>query len=248
MEKRNKTVGLMGLGEIGLAIQKCYEAKGEKALVRDTGKGVDEFADRQLDVLHVAIPGSLPDFVEAVCAVIDECGRNAVVIIHSSTPVGTTERIAKFHKFTVHSYVRGVHPHLYEGLMAFVKYVGADFAGAGRLAADELEFLGMECEVRLGSRNTEAAKLWDTTAYGLSIVLEKEIHRYCAENGLNFGMVYADATESYNSGYSKLGMSNVLRPVLKHMDGPTGGHCVLPNCRLLGGDVADFILKKNGAY
>ena len=85
-------------------------------------------------------------------------------------------------------------------------------------------------------------KLWDTTYYGWNIVFEKAVKSYCDEHGLDFKVVYTWANEGYNKGYAKLGISNVQRPVLKDYPGKIGGHCVIPNATLLGGDVADFIL------
>lgn len=245
--RKNKIVGILGgKGEIGRALGECYRRKKRRFLIRDLNR--DEFKGKELDVLHIAIPGKLPDFISIVRRTIDECARHAIVIIHSSTPIGTTEEIGDHHKFVVHSPVRGVHPYLYEGLMTFTKYVGADFAGSARLAVEELQNLGMKCEAVRGSRNTEALKLWDTTAYGLSIILEKAIHRFCEKNDLNFDIIYTDATHTYNRGYFKLNMPWVIRPVLKHMEGQIGGHCILSNCELLKEEIAEFILEQSLKY
>ncbi len=95
---------------------------------------------------------------------------------------------------------------------------------------------------------SEALKLWDTTQYGWMIVLNKEIKKWCDENGLDFEVIYTEANKSYNEGYQKLGRPEVMRPYLKYMSGKVGGHCIVPNCRLLNSEIAKFILKKNRSY
>jgi hypothetical protein len=89
--------------------------------------------------------------------------------------------------------------------------------------------------------------LWDTTYYGWNIVFEKAVKAYCDQLGLDFDIVYTQANKSYNSGYVSLGMKNVQRPVLKDYSGQIGGHCVLPNAKILGGKIADFILENDGS-
>ena len=141
-------------------------------MIRDIDK--NEF--EQLDVLHICIPYS-KEFIKTVKSNIREYGQGSLVIIHSTVPIGTTEKIG--YKFAVHSPVRGVHPELYEGIKTFVKYIGADFAGAGRLAFEHYEKIGIKGMVVRKSRTTEAIKIWSTTRYGMFITLQKEIYKWC---------------------------------------------------------------------
>jgi UDP-N-acetyl-D-mannosaminuronate dehydrogenase len=145
----------------------------------------------------------------------------------------------------VHSPIRGVHPHLAEGICTFEKYFGGERAVE---AADLFASLGINCITTDKAENTEAMKLWDTTYYGWNIVFEKAVHAYCEEHRLDFDIVYTHANRGYNSGYADLGMDNVQRPVLKHYPGKIGGHCVIPNAKLLGGEIADFILDSDEKY
>jgi UDP-N-acetyl-D-mannosaminuronate dehydrogenase len=131
----------------------------------------------------------------------------------------------------VHSPIRGVHPHLAKGIKTFVKYFGGKKA---KEAAKVFERLGVKTKVFKDARTTEAIKLWDTSQYGRLIMLEKEIHQWCKENKIDFDAVYTQANKDYNTGYVALGRPEVVRPYLKHMPGPIGGHCVTPNSKLLG--------------
>lgn len=181
--------------------------------------------------------------MDIVANAIGEVGTNAVVIIHSTVPVGTTEKIAKVHPFVVHSPVRGVHPNLYEGLKTFVKYVGGEHSGAVRLAVEELQALGMPCQAVLKSRTTELLKLLDTTYYGVVIAFHEYAFRLCAKEGLKFDAVMAEANNSYNAGYMALGKPNVIRPILsapsEMSKGKIGGHCVVQNARILAQQFGD---------
>lgn len=186
-------------------------------------------------VLHCCLPYS-DRFEFLLGEYIDLHGiPGALVIVHSTVPLGTT---AKVLTSAVHSPIRGVHPNIANGIRTFVKYFG------GPRAKDAAKIFKALCPTKTTelAATTEALKLWDTTYYGWNIVFEKAVNAYCEEHGLDFDIVYAHANNTYNLGFEKLGNTDVQRPVLQHKPGPIGGHCVLPNAELLGGDVADFIL------
>jgi len=229
-------VGILGYGEVGQAIAKFYTNSKIKDLNRDDGlKGVE--------ILHICIPWS-NNFIKIAKKEIKKI-KPKLTIIHSTVAPGTTKKIGGM---IVHSPVRGVHPHLYEGIKTFVKYIGADNKRAGDLAKKHLESLGIKTKVLRSSTVTEALKLWDTTQFGWMIVLNKEIKKWCDKKGLNFDAIYTEANKSYNEGYRKLGKPEVMRPYLKYIPGKIGGHCVIPNCRLLDSEITKFVLKKNNSY
>ena len=80
------------------------------------------------------------------------------------------------------------------------------------------------------------------------ITLQKEIHDYCKKNKVDFDIIYTLGNSTYNDGYRKLGRPEVARPYLKHMDGPIGGHCVIPNAHLIDSPSARELIKKNKGY
>ncbi len=258
-----KRVGILGYGEIGKAIHQLYKdanknrATSDRFLVKisDLALKKNEFekfkrvGKKGLDILHVCIPFS-NKFEDIILENIERYAKDALVIINSTVAVGTTKSLAESHKFIVHSYVTGVHPNLVEGLKTFIKYVGSSDSGAARIATEHFEDLSLKTKAIYRSENTEAMKLWDTTAYGISIMLQKEIHRYCEEKGLNFDEVYTEATNNYNMGYATLERYDVLRPILRHIDGKIGGHCVIPNAAILAKDswLAKLLIEKNDEY
>jgi hypothetical protein len=76
-------------------------------------------------------------------------------------------------------------------------------------------------------------KLWDTEQYREAVLLEKRIKAYCDKYNFDFDIIYTDANRTYNEGYELLGHPEYKKYILKHMDGPIGGHCLEANHKLL---------------
>lgn len=205
----------VGLGEVGTAI---HAIVGGQYYSRSKST----WDQKHVDVAHICIPysDSFPQEVEKWKEESD------LVIVHSTVPVGTCDALG-----VVHSPIRGVHPHLEKGIRTFIKYFGGKDAHKAALIFFDL---GLRTKEFKEAKTTEALKLWDTTQYGRLIMLEKEIYEWCEKNGVSFEDIYRQANQDYNEGYIKLGRPDVVRPWLSHMPGPIGGHCVLPNAKLLG--------------
>ncbi len=205
---------IVGYGEVGKAIYKIVGGQY-------TSRTASTWKDDPVDVVHICIPYSDTFNYDVKFY----AGFGNLTIVHSSVPVGTCDALG-----VVHSPILGVHPHLEEGVRTFPKYFGGKNA---KQAARIFKDLGLKTKVVKYASDTEAAKLWDTTAYGRMIMLEKEIYAWCEKNKRDFNLIYTQWTKMYNEGYTKLGKSNVVRPVLKHVEGPIGGHCVTSNAKLL---------------
>lgn len=219
MAKEN--VGIIGFGEVGKAVAKFFDNPKIKDLDRDDGlQGVD--------FLHVCIPYS-DDFVDTIKKEIAHI-KPKLTIIHSTVAPHTTKKIGGM---VVHSPVRGVHPYLYEGVKTFIKYIGADNEKAAKLAKEHMECVGMKTQVFFPSCTTELGKLFCTTYYGLCIAYHGEMKRICDAEGVDFDSVAREFNVSYNEGYTELGMPHVVRPVLTAPNSHIGGHCVVPNAKIL---------------
>lgn len=247
MTSKNKNkIGIMGYGEVGRAVDKFYNAPRLLKIFSGPPKIKDLNRDDGLEgveILNICIPWN-DNFIGIVKKEIKKI-KPKLTIIHSTVTPGTTKKIGGM---VVHSPVRGIHPNLYEGIKIFVKYIGADNKKAGEMAQKHLKILGIKTKIFTPSMVTEALKLWDTTQYGWMIVLNKEIKKWCDKKGLDFNVIYQEANKSYNEGYQKLNKPEVLRPYLKYMPGPIGGHCIIPNCHSLNDEIAKFIIKKNNLY
>jgi UDP-N-acetyl-D-mannosaminuronate dehydrogenase len=217
---------IIGMGEVGKALSQLLE---KNVATMDL-----EPVDGKFNVVHICFPYTKA-FIGSVEAYVKRY-EPKLLIIHSSVPVGTTDR---FGDIAVHSPVRGVHPNILEGLKTFDKY----FGGKQAKKASNL-FKGLCPTVCVKSaRDTEMAKLLDTTYYGWNIIFNKKVKHLCEEYNLDFDTVYTKFNESYNEGYAKLGMGHVRRPVLKYMEGKCGGHCIRPNVVLLDDKFFNVIKK-----
>jgi len=216
-------IGILGYGQVGWAIAKFYKKPKIKDLNRDDGL-------KEVKILHICLPWS-ENFVEIVKKEIKKI-KPKLTIVHSTVAPGTTKKIGGM---IVHSPIRGVHPHLYEGIKSFVKYIGADNKKAAKLAQKHLENLGLKTKVFYPSVTTELGKLLDTSYYGLCIAWHGEMKKVCDKLGVNFEEAVTDFNKTYNEGYRKLGKSNVIRPVLYPPQISAGitGHCVVPNAQIL---------------
>ena len=224
-------IGIVGHGQVGQAVAKLYSETDtskswfsfDKILIYDPYQGMlDNISN--VDILNVCIPYT-KDFVSVVS---DLPTANWYTVIHSTVPVGTTEKFG--HKF-LHSPVRGVHPNLYEGLKTFVKFIGGDEQLA-QAYSGHLKTLGIETHICKDAKTTELSKLADTTYYGLCIAFTSDMKKLCDEYDLDFMEVMTKYNNTYNEGYKKLGKPNVVRPVLYPTD-KIGGHCIIPNAKLL---------------
>ena len=182
--KKELKIGILGYGEVGQAIAKFYKNPRIKDLNKDDGlEGVE--------ILHVCIPWS-KNFVKLVKKEIKKI-KPKLTIIHSTVAPETTKKIGGM---IVHSPVRGVHPHLYEGIKTFVKYIGADNKKAGDFAKRHLESLGIKTKVFYPSVTTEIGKLLDTSYYGLCIAWHGEMKKLCDKYGIDFDQAVTDFNQT----------------------------------------------------
>jgi len=210
---------VIGLGEVGTGVAEVLSCPG-----------IDK--DEKIptaEVIHICFPYS-NRFVQFARKYKIASGAR-LAIIHSTIPLGTTRKCGEDF---VHSPIRGKHPYLAEGIRTFVKFFGGPRA---REAASYFADIGVRVVTTTSPENTEAMKLWDTEIYREAILLNKRIHSYCKEHGLDFDIVYLQANVTYNDGYVKLGNPEYTKYVLQFMDGPIGGHCLEQNHSLLEREV-----------
>jgi len=242
---------IVGMGEVGKALCEILSTV-HSMHVYDSSWQFPLREDLKVDVLHICFPYS--DQFKACVQSYQEHVQPSYTVIHSTVPVGTSKALECYH-----SPVRGVHPHLAESMKTFVTYLAADNpqtfnAKNNHLSRPIIQYFldaGMNLKAVSQSEDTEAGKLWSLAAYAMNILLEKEIYKYCQENELDFRMVYQHFTDTYNDGYARMGVNNVQRPVLDHMEGTIGGHCIIPGVEKLadsGSLLAEMILGLNSDY
>lgn len=222
---------VIGVGQIGTAIQSILMCDGH-----DPFRAKLAFGD--YDVLHICYPCvDKESFVKSVQQ--NKQVFNAkLIVIHSTVSVGVTSSIGSY---AVHSPIRGVHPHLEEGIRTFTKFFGGVRA---KEASEIFTEQGIDVICTDKPETTELMKLVDTTTYGINILIEKEIYRLCKENGVDFNVVYTQANKEYNRGYLLLNMPQYQKYILEHRDGAIGGHCIMPNIELFSSWMCDLLKEK----
>lgn len=229
--KKFKTL-IIGFGEIGQSLFNVLSKKYEVY-----AKDIEDLELDGVKVMHIAIPYS-----EKFIHIVKEYQKQynpTFTIIHSTVPMGVTRELNAYN-----SPVRGIHPHLEKSLKTFVKYLSPH----NELLVKYFKDAGIKIKTVDKPETTEAMKLWCTTQYGINVIIEKEIKKYCEENNLDFDIVYKDCNKTYNDGYKKLGFPKFSKYTLDHMDGEIGGHCIIPNCEILQTPSAKFILEENKKY
>jgi UDP-N-acetyl-D-mannosaminuronate dehydrogenase len=213
-----ESVVVVGLGEVGKPlfelISKHHSATGVDVAPAPAGV-------QAVDVLHVCFPFEIRDFVGETAHYIDMF-QPKLTIINSTVGVGTTRSIGeRTGAAVVNSPIRGKHARMLEELSHYTKFIGAQDPAAGERAADHFQSLGLKTKVLSTPEATELAKLTETTYFGLLIAWAQEIERYCDQTGANY--------EEVVSFYDEI----KFFPTTKYFPGPIGGHCVMPNIKIL---------------
>ena len=207
---------MVGAGEVGTAVAAVL-SRAHPTQLRDI-----EPVEVEADVLDVCIPWS-ERFVEIVAAYVVQ-HRVRLVVVHSTVPVGVCDA-----QGWVHSPIRGRHPDLTEGVATFVKHFGGVGAEEAALAWKDC---GVPTAVHPRAAETEAGKLWELVQFGVQVRMEKAVHAWCEERGLDPEVVYAAFAHTYNSGYEQLGFDILFGRCLNTCPAPSGATvwCPWPTC------------------
>lgn len=232
-------------GEVGSALCRLLQCRGEDR----TGEKQRyiNITPERFDVIHICYPYS-SEFESSVKGYQEQYlekkyNPGAYTVIHSTVPVGTSRKLN-----AVHSPVVGIHPHLFQSLTTFTKFLGGRDNGAD-LVADYFRKVGMKVQVCDEPETTELMKILCTTYYGLMIEFTKHVKglfdstlkcggNECQPLPFEAWQLWVD---NYNKGYEKLGFPEYRRPNLVPLMKPLGGHCVKENLDLLASPFTMFV-------
>lgn len=211
---------VVGFGEVGQSLYSVLSSNYSDVGYWDLNK---ERAYGNYDILHICF-GYSENFESEVKKYQTQFNPTYTVI-HSTVPVGTSSKVG-----AIHSPIRGLHPNLEGGIRTFEKFLGGPQAS---LVADYFRRAGMKVVIYDKAETTEALKLFDTEYYRECIEFAHRVKIFCDKNNLNFSEVYTIPNITYNDGYTKLGYPEYVRPVLQPIMKEIGGHCLLPNQKLI---------------
>lgn len=227
---------IIGAGEVGKALFEVVKGSHE-SYIRD----MEDFEIDGIEVLHICYPDN-DDFENVTKSYIRDY-EPKLTIIHSSVPVGTTEKCGDH---VIYSPVRGRHPKLASDLKIYKKFIFGNFKSDMQLAADYFANCGIRTQIEKGTASGELLKLLSNIHMGLEIAWRQEIERICSIFETD-PFVYEEWEKSYNEGYQVSGDLNLIRPTMK--PDPIGGHCIIPCTEILARQypslILDFILSSN---
>lgn len=235
---------VVGLGEVGrplydIAVDSgCCEVYGYDIDASKTVNRLEEIVS-PIDYLHIAIPYS-NRFVEVVKSYIDMFSPR-IVFIHSTVAPGTSRKIYNLAKKPVaYTPVRGKHPNLKKHLLFWPKWVAALPHECVDEAASHLEDLGLKVRRYDGPpESLELAKLWETVYRAIMIASWQELHRIARQYNADL-LAIADFVGEVHQ---------VLHDRPVYYPAYIGGHCLIPNTRILfevtGSPLFKFVLESN---
>lgn len=231
---KTQNVVVVGLGEVGKPLLELV-SQHHNAIGVDITPPTDKVD--HVDVLHVCYPFQISDFIGETARYI-EMFKPAVTVINSTVAVGTTRHVAKRAGVpVVNSPVRGKHARMLQELSEYTKFLGATDNESAWKAAEHFESLGLTTKVLASPEATELAKLTETTYFGLMIAWAQELERYCDQTDVKYDEVM--------SFYDEI----KFFPTVKYFPGIIGGHCVMPNIKILnrlgGSVILDAIQMSN---
>lgn len=211
-------VVVVGLGEVGGPILELA-SKHNQTLGVDVSPPAERIPG--VDVMHICYPYDAHDFVGETIRYIERFSP-ALTIINSTVAVGTTRVLAeRTGAAVVNSPVRGKHACMVDDLVKYTKFVGALDRTAGERAAEHFWSMGLKTKILSSPEATELAKLTETTYFGLIIAWAQEVERYCDQSGTDY--------EEVVGFYEEI----PYLPPVKYFPGVIGGHCVMPNIKIL---------------
>jgi hypothetical protein len=218
---------VIGFGEIGQGVYEAFSQYHDLHYI-DVIKGSNATRE-SYDILLVCIPYSegFIDYVKDYQIMYNPKGT----IIFSTVPIGTTRQLS----LTVHSPIEGKHPNLAESILKFHRYVG----GINQTAVDFFMEAYINPTYFMKPEVTELLKLQSTTNYGINIEYARFVKELCDKYDVDYKFV-KDFNTAYNELYEGTGYK---RYILDPPKDKIGGHCVVPNAKLLSKSIKNKFLE-----
>ncbi len=222
---------VIGLGEVGGPLLQILEQRHPVV-----GVDIEPVAPAwKTSIMHICYPFH-DGFVQTTADYIRKYAPE-ITVINSTVPPGTTREIGRITGArVVNSPVRGKHVRMVKDMRRYPKWVGGIDAAAVRRVRAHFAAAGLKTRAATSPEASELAKLLETTYFGLCIAWAQVIERF----GRQFGVPY----EEIDSFFAEIPYYQQ-----RYTPGFIGGHCVIPNTRLLKRKFAslflDAILESN---
>lgn len=223
---------IVGYGEVGQALHEIIP----DAQVYDVKDGPPEMIEPWgWKRIHIAFPWN-----KYFLADVDffQPDASSFTCVYSTVPIGTCEKLG-----VVHSPVEGTHPNLTESIRKMTRWIGSSDMYQRQAVESFWANKGVDVMTVGSADYTEFLKLRSTARYGINIAFAD----YEAQVADSIDMPYQllkDFDRDYNQLYRVLtkGGSDVGRYVLDDPKGEIGGHCIVPNAKILNEQYPDQFL------
>jgi len=238
-----RTTIVIGLGEVGgplyeiLKASNTYMVYGYDVRSEISPNKLDELP-RDADFLHIAYPYT-EHFIQYTIRYVEQL-RPKRLIIHSTVLPGTTRIIhEKTGLPTAYSPVRGKHPYLKRHMMFWPKWVSSYPLEDTEVFAEHLVKAGFKVKTARNPETLELAKLFETAYRAVMIATWQELHRL----SLKYDAELAGIAEFIAEVHEVLRDRPVFYPDY------IGGHCLIPNTKLLDSidpnSIWRFVIESN---
>jgi UDP-N-acetyl-D-mannosaminuronate dehydrogenase len=215
--QRGKTL-VVGLGEVGGALAEVLDRSETVLRIDIAPVEINE----PINIMHICIPFKVQADFEAATVEYIKRFKPALTIINSTVMPGTTRSIAeKSGAALAYSPVRGKHVRMQQDMLHYCKFVAAIESDDAARAASHFQAAGMKTRIVNKVETLEVAKLAETTYFGVCIAYAQELNRYCERVGGNY--------EEAIGFFEEVG----FLPLQPYFPGFIGGHCVIPNIKIL---------------
>ena len=245
-----ESILIVGLGEVGHTLFELFKDSGKFDVYGfdlDANKMRSVVGNVELpetvDVMHVCYPCTEPEkFVQTTVNYIKKF-KPKLTIIESTVAPGTTMKIYELTKSpVVNSPIRGMHKNLEtmkKDILFWSKYIGAPTKDSAIAAEKHFQKLGLKTKVLKSPVETELAKLFETIYRAWMIACFQEMHRISRYFGADFNEVVDMIEDIHRVRFNK--------PL--HYPDVIGGHCLIPNTKLLSksynSEMLQLILRSN---
>jgi UDP-N-acetyl-D-mannosaminuronate dehydrogenase len=247
-----QTVLVVGLGEIGGTVFSIMKNSGkfqvfgldmDKAKMEENG-ALEPPVLATIDVMHICIPVPNKNKLIEIAKGYIEKYHPKLTIINSTVPIGTTiELYRQCGGLIAHSPCRGVHKnkeYMIKEFSRWTKYVGGATPEAGEAAKEHFALAGLKTKALPNCSDTEFAKLFETTYRTWMIVFFQKMNRLAR----NYSTTNPDVKIDFDDTVDFIEDTHRLRhdrPVM--FPGVIGGHCLLPNSKLMLGELEPEMLR-----
>jgi UDP-N-acetyl-D-mannosaminuronate dehydrogenase len=212
-----RSILVVGLGEVGRPLLELIAARHDAV-----GVDLDPIEIQgECEIMHLCYSFGSDDFVGESARYIEKY-KPHLTIVNSTVAPGTTRAIYEATGAPiVHSPVRGKHTRMKQEMLHYVKFIGGIEGEWSQSAAEHFQSIGMKTKILPSPEATELAKLTETTYFALLIAWAQEVERYCDGLSLDYDQIV--------SFYDEIGFF----PPVRYFPGVMGGHCVMPNLKIL---------------